>query len=87
MDSHCSGDSTRFQRMCEGGRGQSSPGPWGVGRERHGPRLAGDTGAWSWEIAPEGRGGACSDGETAIGFCTRSALENLAGSFLGLQVV
>lgn len=53
----------------------------GSGTERDKDQgQAGDTGAWSWETAPEGRGGACSDGETAIGFRTRRALENLVRS-------
>lgn len=59
------------------------PGEWAETDKDKG--RAGDTGAWSWEIAPEGRGGACSDAETVIGFHTRRALENLAGSFLVLQ--
>lgn len=33
------------------------PGEWAETDKDKG--RAGDTGAWSWEIAPEGRGGAC----------------------------
>lgn len=53
---------------------EDDPGQAPGEQQRETRRPAGGTGAWSWEIALEGRGRACSDRETGIGFCNKEGL-------------